>query len=63
MPRPLKPANAQTVALVESALQDLRNARDKLAKAGASLAVEKVRLAITSTGGAVRHAQRRATHS
>lgn len=59
MPRALTPATPSTVALVASALSDLKSARDKLAKAGASRAVEKVRAAITSTGGAVRHAGRR----
>lgn len=34
----------------------LRNARDLLKDAGASKAVEKVRLAISSAEGAVRHA-------
>ena len=60
MPRALQHGDESTVRLVESALSDLRNARDKLAKAGASLAVEKVRAAIASTAGAVRHANRRA---
>lgn len=60
MPRPLQHGDESTVRLVESALTDLRNARDKLAKANASNAVEKVRAAITSTTGAVRHANRRA---
>jgi hypothetical protein len=60
MPRPLQHGDESTVRLVESALADLRNARDKLAKAGASNAVERVRSAILSTTGAVRHANRRA---
>ena len=60
MPRPLQPGDESTVRLVESALSDLRNARDKLAKAGASNAVERVRSAIDSTYGARRHANNRA---
>lgn len=59
MPRQLRHADASTVALTESALADLRAARDKLAKAGATVAADKVRAAITSTLGAVRHADRR----
>lgn len=60
MPRALKHGDAETVRLCESALQDLRNARDKLAKASASNAVDRVRAAILSTTGAIRHANRRA---
>lgn len=63
MARPLKPATPADVALVESALADLKSARDKLAKAGATSAVERVRLAITSTGGAARHVQSRLARS
>lgn len=59
MPRALQHGDESTVRLVESALADLRNARDKLAKANASNAVARVRAAITSTTGAVRHANRR----
>ena len=39
----------------------LRRARDLLKGAGATRAVERVRLAITSAGGAVRHAQGKAS--
>lgn len=59
MARTLKYGDAETVRLCESALADLRSARDKLAKAGALNAAVKVRLAINSTGGAIRHAERR----
>jgi len=63
MARPLKTATAATVALTESAMVDLRSARDKLARAGATAAAAKARAAIASAGGAVRHAQRRAAET
>lgn len=59
MARPLQSATSDTVRLTLAAMADLRAARDKLAAAGATAAVGKVRAAIASTGGAVRHAQRR----
>lgn len=43
-----------------AALELLRNARDLLAEAGATRAADRVRLAITSTGGAIRHAEGKA---
>lgn len=49
--------NAQKCRL---AIQHLRDARDLLKAAGASRTVERVRLAITSAGGAERHASRMA---
>lgn len=60
MPRPLALGDESHVRLTESALADLRAARDKLARAGADKAAARTRLAITSTMGAVRHAGRRA---
>lgn len=59
MPRPLRPGDAATVQLAESALADLRSARDKLSRIGAVKAVDRTRAAISSTMGAVRHADRR----
>lgn len=45
------------------AVDHLRAARDLLVLAGASRAVDRVRAAITSAGGAVRHAQGKAGRS
>lgn len=42
------------------AVELLREARDLLVQAGAAKAANKVRLAITSTGGAIRHAEGKA---
>lgn len=46
-------------AKVREALELLRWARDLLKDAGAEKALERTRLAITSTEGAVRHAERK----
>jgi hypothetical protein len=51
---------ASPVENCRAALELLRNARDLLAEAGAMRAADKVRLAITSTGGAIRHAEGKA---
>lgn len=60
MARPLRPATAADVDDVADALALLIAARDKLARANAPQALKRVRLAITSTGGALRHARSRA---
>lgn len=59
MARKLQPATADDVTSVLDALANLRSARDRLAKAGATSALEAVRSAIKSTEGALRHVQRR----
>lgn len=43
--------------LIDRALHDLRRCRHLLLLAGSRKAAERVRLAITSTGGALRHAK------
>ena len=57
--RRLKPASVTDVDDVREALQYLRMARDFLKSAGCPNALDRVRLAITSAGGALRHAERR----
>lgn len=59
MSRKLSPASPGDQAAVERALQLLRDARILLASANAPRSAERVRLAITSTGGALRHVRRR----
>ena len=59
MSRPLKPARPGAEARVHSALKQLRDVRDTLTAEGCSQAAAKVRAAITSTGGALRHMERR----
>ena len=61
--RPLKPGDAKTVAAVAEAIAHLRRARDLLHGAGAERAMARVRLALTSSEGALRHAERRAFRS
>jgi hypothetical protein len=61
MSRPLKPACQLDVQDVQTALQCLRRARDLLRNVGAERSLARVRLAITSTGGALRHIQHRAS--
>lgn len=63
MSTPIKPATAQDVKDVEIAFAHLRRARDLLARARAVRALEKVRDALSSTEGAVRHAQHRLRRS
>lgn len=60
MPRRLKPATIRDVHRVRRSLHLLRDARDELAEVGASRALQRVRAAITSTEGALRHVERRA---
>lgn len=60
MARPLNPASADQAGAVRDALQLLRDARDKLTAAEAPQALAKVRAAISSTEGALRHVGRRA---
>lgn len=57
--RPLRPASKMDVARVEVALDVLRGALFQLTEAGCPKAAAKVRQAITSTDGALRHARRR----
>lgn len=59
MARPIQPADDATVAAARLALERLREARNLLELAGAPRAADRVRLAITSAGGAVRHAESR----
>lgn len=63
MARPLAPARPGAERRVASALSQLRDVRDTLAAEGCSQAADKVRAAIASTGGALRHVQRRADAS
>lgn len=58
--RRLQPATARDVQAIERATQLLREARDLCARAGAKRTANRVRLALTSAGGAARHVQRRA---
>lgn len=53
---PAPPSGAEAARL---AVEKLREARDLLIAAGASRAVDRVRLALTSAGGAVRAAEGR----
>lgn len=50
-----KPADETQVSAAEMAVIRLREARDLLIHAGSTRAVAKVRLALTSAEGAVRH--------
>jgi hypothetical protein len=59
MARTIKPATAQDVQDVRSALVALKHARRLLAKAKADRALERVRDAIASAEGAERHVTRR----
>lgn len=59
MARPFKPATAEQVRDVGIALAHLRAARDLLQSSDSPLALERVRLAITSTEGALRHIEGR----
>lgn len=61
MSRPLRPALPGDVTKTRLALLHLRSARELLAEVGAPKALERVRLAIASAEGAVRHAERRRT--
>ena len=58
--RPLKPATVASVANVAQAVALLKTARDLLAREGCDLAAGRVRLAISSADGALRHVRRRA---
>lgn len=58
MSRKLRPIPPDARYKVEAAIGHLRAARDLLKDAGAARTVDRVRLAITSAGGAQRHVQR-----
>lgn len=60
MSRLLRQANALSVFEVRKAVQLLRAARDELKRADCPVSLAKVRRAIKSTEGALRHAERRA---
>lgn len=49
--------NARNEERIREAIRLLRSARDLLKQAGAPRATDKVRKALTSTGGALRHAE------
>ncbi len=53
----MKRTHATKAALVRSAIIHLREARDLLKQAGAKKTTARVRLALTSAGGALRHAE------
>lgn len=57
--RAIKPATLRDVQNVRRAAELLREARDLLAKAGARRTYQRVRLAITSADGALRHVEAR----
>lgn len=59
MARPLRPATLQDVQAIDSAVVHLRRARDLLTGAGADKAAARVRLALSSADGALRHVDRR----
>ncbi len=59
--RQIKPAGPLDIKRVELACQALRVALQQLSIAGCDKSAAKVRLAITSTDGALRHVQRRAS--
>lgn len=59
--RQLKPTNPGDVHRVQTAVIGLRIALRMLTAAGCEKSAAKVRLAITSTDGALRHVQRRAS--
>lgn len=59
MSRKLKPGTYTEEYAIETALACLKKARDLLKLGGASKAVTRVRLAITSADGALRHVRRR----
>jgi hypothetical protein len=52
-----RPADESQVSAAELAVVRLREARDLLVHAGSPRAVARVRLALTSAEGAVRHAK------
>lgn len=59
MSRPLKAAAKADRVAVASAIKHLKRARDDLAFAGADKAADKVRAALKSAEGALRHVERR----
>ena len=61
MPRTIAPADAAQVEAARRAVALLREARDLLVHAGSPRAADRVRLALTSAGGAVRHVERRSS--
>lgn len=63
MARQMKPANHHDVVLVMAAIDQLRAARINLKDAGATRAVERVRKAIASAEGALRHVHHRKMHT
>lgn len=63
MARPLKPADPESVVAVSGALAALKTARDTFARHGCEQTAARVRLAITSANGALRHIERRAAET
>lgn len=59
MTRQIKPASHADVRMVKRALEDLRRARNALTHTGCRSAAAKVRKAMKSCEGAVRHVERR----
>lgn len=59
MRAPIKPATEQDVKDIEFAFGHLRRARELLARADAPRALERVRDALSSTEGALRHVRHR----
>lgn len=62
MTRKLKPADSIDVMFVEEALQRLISAQQLLKNADCPKALARVRAAISSTEGALRHVRRRAAN-
>ncbi len=56
----MKPATPKQVGGVKQAIECLRAARELLKGAGCHNSVKRVRLALTSAGGALRHIEHRA---
>lgn len=63
MARALKPATPRDVHKVRVSIERLKDARDQLLEAGADTAAAKVRLALSSAEGALRHVIRRAAET
>lgn len=56
----IRPATPEDVARVRQAIQLLRSARNLLRSAGCPQTLRRVRLCLTSAGGAERHVEHRA---
>jgi hypothetical protein len=61
--RIIKPASRRHVRQVERAIALLRSARDLLKAADCPKTVQRVRLALTSAGGAERHVRHRSSRT